>query len=186
MSRIGNVSLDRENKRLKLAIKQSETEKLEWKKRHEEQTETLQAVLKENNVLHETIRLKNSIEETQNDECVVIDNDEWSLLSTRVQEKTLECWKCEFTTKRQDYFRSHNIVKHQKGQYQCEWKECKKRFVRKEDIDKHTRDQHQLRNAIKKIICKIHTWPKKGGVGLSKCKLFLGKRFAPRGGSRYM
>ena len=59
MSRIGNVSLDRENKRLKLAIKQSETEKLEWKKRHEEQTETLQvqAVLKENNVLHETIRL---------------------------------------------------------------------------------------------------------------------------------
>ena len=65
MSRIGNVSLDRENKRLKLAIKQSETEKLEWKKRHEEQTETLQvqAVLKENNVLHETIRLKNSIEE---------------------------------------------------------------------------------------------------------------------------
>ena len=95
MSRIGNVSLDRENKRLKLAIKQSETEKLEWKKRHEEQTETLQAVLKEN---------KNSIEETQNDERVVIDNDEWSLLSTRVQEKTLECWKCEFTTKRQDYF----------------------------------------------------------------------------------
>ena len=57
MSRIGNVSLDRENKRLKLAIKQSETEKLEWKKRHEKQTETLQAVLKENNVLHETIRL---------------------------------------------------------------------------------------------------------------------------------
>ena len=36
---------------------------------------------------------KNSIEETQNDERVVIDNDEWSLLSTRVQEKTLECWK---------------------------------------------------------------------------------------------
>ena len=57
MSRIGNVSLDRENKRLKLAIKQSETEKLESKKRLEEQTETLQAVLKENNVLHETIRL---------------------------------------------------------------------------------------------------------------------------------
>ena len=76
MSRIGNVSLDRENKRLKLAIKQSETEKLEWKKRHEEQTETLQAVLKENNVLHETIRLKNSIEESQNDESVVIDKDE--------------------------------------------------------------------------------------------------------------
>ena len=60
-----NVALDRENKRLKLALKQSEYEKQKLKTEIEAQREALDLALRENTVLNETIRLKNNLEQAR-------------------------------------------------------------------------------------------------------------------------
>ena len=59
-----NVSLNRENKRLKLALKQSEFEKQTIKKELEANRESLSTALRENTVLNETVKLHESIKET--------------------------------------------------------------------------------------------------------------------------
>ena len=146
-----NVALDRENKRLKLALKQSEFEKQALKKEIEVQRETLDAALKENTVLNETINLKEDLAAC-NDGNVTEKNDSSKKDKDAVDddieivEETLgqkqKCKDCDFETCVPKYIKSHRM-KHTTGQYQCQRGEgCKLAFKSWKELDDHIKSIH--------------------------------------------
>ena len=145
-----NVSLENENKRLKLALKQSETEKQKLKADIESQSEAMNAALKENVVLNETLRLKKSLEEVDNesgDDCETETQE--STISS--EEEILNCTECEFKTKNKKYMKGHKI-KHT-GQYMCQ-QGCRSAFKTVNDLDRHIQSTHTNRNPPKQFQCE--------------------------------
>ena len=134
---IKNVSLDKENKRLKLAVNQSETEKVKLKKDIEGLRELLHAALGENTILNETIKLQKHFEKDKENEDVIIVEVKQVTEENLGQKK--KCDKCEFVTCVPKYMKGHK-VKHT-GQFLCQ-QGCKEKFLTIENLDKHIRLIH--------------------------------------------
>ena len=147
-----NVAMDKENKRLKLALKQSEFEKNNLKKEIEVQRETLDATLKENVVLNETIRLKESIndatrETEENEERIIDESNDPNAEEIQIVKETLgqkqQCDECDFETCVPKYIKGHKAVKHKTGQYQCQRGHgCKSAFKTLKELDSHIKSVH--------------------------------------------
>ena len=142
-----NEALEKENKRLKLALKQSEDEKQKLKKNMESQSEALDSALKENVVLNETIRLKESLEEEAEEvREKLVENNE-----TEKQDQIHTCNECDYKTRVKKYMKGHKI-KHT-GQYICQHG-CNNAFKTLTDLDTHIQNAHRVRTTKNRFSCE--------------------------------
>ena len=156
---IKNVYSDKENKLLKLALKQSETEKVKIKIEIQSMRESLHAALRENTVLNETIKFKDLLEnnkelypkenenpeEEAEDEEVIIDEG-------NVKNKQ-KCAECAYETSVPKHIKSHKIK--QTGQYFCP--QCKAAMKTLASMDEHIKIKHGKIQSQQKIsyTCEI-------------------------------
>ena len=160
-----NVSLDNENKRLKLALKQSEHEKSKLKQEIVEHRESLNTALKENVVLNETIKLKENIQkESRGQEDVVESREDSEVIEDTTDDsdenpEEIEvnkdgakesCKECDFKPSVPIHIKGHNL-KHT-GQFMCQ-RGCKSSFKTFRELDQHVKTMHVQQNSCVDYKC---------------------------------
>ena len=134
-----NVSLDKEVKMLKLALKEIGVEKEQIKKELVDSQETLMKTIKENTVLNDEVKVKNDLifelmsneDNTQNE--IEVINDE-------INVEKFKCSKCKFETKDKTTLTRHVIEAHE-TLVDCR-KGCNRKFKSQSSLNDHYKDKH--------------------------------------------
>ena len=155
-----NVALDKENKRVQLAFKQSMVEKEDLKKELTSQSDTMNHIIKQNSNLNDELKAKAEIikllkEDAEGNGCNQNNgNSEQELTKERstsnggaqsdegvedFHDDEVKCNQCDFKTRVRKYMKSHKM-KHE-GQYQCQ-RGCNEKFKTHQILDKHHKSEH--------------------------------------------